>query len=178
MADSHISEDLVLTRIFHFRKKKVMLDFHLAELYGVKTKVLKQAVRRNLDRFPEDFMFELNDAEFDDLRSQLVTSNAGGHRYNPMAFTEHGVLMLSSVLRSERAVQMNIQIMRIFTKMKETLMERQELIRKIEQIERKVLDQDGHIKVLFDHLKQFVVQTKPRRRIGFKSNANSIKHAD
>lgn len=174
MNESNITDSLVEARIFRFRGQQVMLDFHLAELYGVKTKALKQAVRRNADRFPKDFMFELNEKEFEYLRSQIVTSSAGGHRYAPMAFTEHGVLMLSSVLRSERAVQMNIQIMRIFKRMKDAMMERSELLLKIEQIEKSLLNHDGQIKVLFEHLKKFVTQKQPRRRIGFnqdKSNA-------
>ena len=171
MSNENISETLVEAKIFHFKGERVMLDFHLAELYGVKTKVLKQAARRNIDRFPADFMFELNDEEFDHLRSQIVTSNSGGHRYAPMAFTEHGILMLSSVLRSERAVQMNIQIMWIFTRMREALMEKKEMLLKIEQIEKQVLDHDGRIKVLFDHLKQFVVQKQPGRRIGYNQNS-------
>ncbi len=105
---------LIQQKIFEVRGYKIMLDFDLAELYGVETKVLNQAVKRNADRFPEDFMFKLSRAEWTNLRSQIVTSSWGGIRYQPFAFTEHGVTMLSSVLRSERAVQVNIAIVRAF----------------------------------------------------------------
>ena len=133
-----------------------MLGYDLADLYGAKTKVLKQAVRRNMKRFPVDFMFELTKKEFEHLRSQLVTSNSGGMRYMPMAFTEHGVLMLSSVLRSDRAIEMNIQIMRVFIKMKEMLLSHKDILLKVEQIERKVIGQDEKMRLLFDYLKKFV----------------------
>ncbi len=133
-----------------------MLGYDLADLYGVETKALKQAVRRNMKRFPVDFMFELTKKEFEHLRSQLVTSNSGGMRYMPMAFTEHGVLMLSSVLRSDRAIEMNIQIMRVFIKMKEMLLSHKDILLKVEQIERKVIGQDEKMRLLFDYLKKFV----------------------
>jgi len=155
-------------KILSIRDQKVMLDYDLADLYGVQTKVLKQAVRRNMRRFPSDFMIELNKKEFKDLRSQIVTSKSGGIRYMPMAFTEHGVLMLSSVLRSDRAIEMNIQIMRIFTRMKEVLLTHKDLLLKVEQIERRVIGQDEKIKLLFNYLKKFVADSsKPRRRIGY-----------
>ena len=103
-----IPDELVMRKIYQIRGSNVMLDYDLAELYGVNTKALKQAVKRNISRFPKDFMFELNIEEFETLRSQIVTSKSGGTRYMPMAFTEHVVLMLSSVLRSNRAIEMNI----------------------------------------------------------------------
>ena len=121
-----------------------MIDRDLAELYGVETKQLKRQVRRNIDRFPEDFMFELSDEELLDWRRQFGTSNEGdkmGLRYAPYVFTEQGVAMLSSVLNSERAIKVNIQIMRIYTKMREMVMTNQEILLKLEQLERKV---DGH----------------------------------
>ena len=117
-----------------------MLDRDLAELYQVETKVLKQAVRRNINRFPEDFMFELTEDEFEILRSQIVTSSWGGMRYVPMAFTELGVAMLSSVLKSDRAIQVNIQIMRVFTKFRQMLSTHEDLKRKIEVMEKTYSD--------------------------------------
>lgn len=118
-----ISDELVINKIYLIREQKVMLDSDLAELYGTETKILKQAVKRNIERFPDDFMFELSLPEFESLRSQFVTSKAGrgGARYLPMAFTEQGVAMLSSVLNSETAIRVNIQIIRVFTKMRELL---------------------------------------------------------
>lgn len=149
-----------------------MLDVDLAEMYGVLTKALKQAVRRNIERFPEDFMFELDEKEFESLRSQIVTSNRGGRggaRYLPFAFTEHGVLMLSSVLRSEQAVQVNIQIMRVYSKMKELLMMHKDILVKLEQLERKTDKHDEQIEVIFDYIKKLVEQPQERtERIGFK----------
>ncbi len=125
-----------------------MLDNDLAILYNVKTKALKQAVRRNIYRFPEDFMFELSNQEFNILRSQLVTSSWGGSRYTPMAFTEQGVAMLSSVLRSERAIMMNIQIMRVFTKVREILMDNLNLRIEIEEIKKKLRNHDKNIEIV------------------------------
>ena len=126
-------------KIYLIRGKKVLLDKDLAELYGVETKQLKRAVRRNLTRFPEDFMFELNTNEFNDLRSQFGTSSWGGSRYLPMAFTEHGVLMLASVLNSDRAISVNIQIVRIFTRMREMLASHAEILHRLEKIEAMIL---------------------------------------
>ena len=140
--------DRIISKIYYVRNKKVMLDRDLAELYGVKTKVLKQAVRRNMKRFPEDFMFELSKEEFENWRSQFVTSNSDkmGLRHNPMAFTEQGVAMLSSVLNSDRAIQVNIQIMRAFTKLREMLSTHEELRKKIEAMENKY---DSQFKAVF-----------------------------
>ena len=120
-----VPEEIISAKIYWIREQKVMLDRDLAELYGVETKVLKQAVRRNINRFPEDFMFTLNKEEFINWRSQIVTSNSSdkmGLRYSPFAFTEHGILMLSSVLKSPRAVAVNIHIMRVFVQMRKTLL--------------------------------------------------------
>ena len=135
--------------IYLIRGEKVMLDRDLAGLYGVATKALKQAVRRNRDRFPEDFMFVLNPAEFQDWRSQFVTSKADrkGLRYAPFAFTEHGILMLSSVLNSERAIQVNIEIMRAFVKLRQMLASDAELSRRLDELESKY---DRQFKVVFD----------------------------
>lgn len=135
------------------RGERVMLDRDLAALYEVSTKVLKQAVKRNIDRFPEDFMFVLTPAEFQNWRSQFVTSKADrmGLRHAPMAFTEHGILMLSSVLNSHRAVQVNIQIMRAFVKLRQMLTSNVELSRRLEELESKY---DRQFKVVFDAIRQ------------------------
>jgi hypothetical protein len=149
------------------RGHKVMLDADLALLYGVETKALVQAVKRNLARFPDDFMFQLTREEFDNLRSQFVTSSSwGGRRYPPYAFTERGVAMLSSVLRSERAVQVNIEIMRTFVKLRRLLATHEELARKLDALERKY---DRQFKVVFDAIRELMTppDPKPRRRIGF-----------
>jgi phage regulator Rha-like protein len=165
-----LSDDVVINKIHLVRKQKVMLDVDLAELYGVETKQLKRAVKRNTDRFPKDFMFELNDQEFENLRSQFGTSRWGGTRYAPMAFTEQGVAMLSSVLNSERAVLVNIHIIRVFTRMRELLSTHKDVLLKLEQLERVVVQHDGEIKVIFDRLRELLhPPSEPRRRIGFKT---------
>lgn len=149
-----------------------MIDRDLAALYEVETRVLKQSVRRNMNRFPEDFMFEMNAEEFKEWRSQNVTSKEDkqGLRYAPFCFTEHGVLMLSSILNSERAVQVNIQIMRVYTKIKEMLLTHKDLLLKFEEMEKKLTGQDEKIYQIFNYLKQFInEQTTPRKEVGFKS---------
>jgi 2',3'-cyclic-nucleotide 2'-phosphodiesterase (5'-nucleotidase family) len=147
-----------------------MLDADLAELYRVATKRLNEQVKRNIGRFPEDFMFQLTENEFEILRSQNATSSWGGRRVSPYAFTEHGVLMLSSVLNSEIAIKVNIQIMRVYTKMREMLMTNQEILLKLEQLERQTLQNTEDIQTVFDHLKQFLipVEQAERRWIGFR----------
>jgi cell division septum initiation protein DivIVA len=143
-----------------------MLDRDLAELYGVETKRLKEQVRRNIERFPDDFMFELSKSEFSNWRSQFATSNSDkiGLRYSPMAFTEKGVAMLSSVLRSKPAIQVNIQIMRAFTKMRQMIFDNEELRKEIENLR---ADVDGKFQVVFETLDQLLtVDTKPKK-IGF-----------
>ncbi|MSQ14242.1 MAG: ORF6N domain-containing protein [Dehalococcoidia bacterium] len=151
-----------------------MLDSDLAELYGVETKVLVQAVGRNKARFPEDFMFRLTKEEFDRLRSQFVTSNnpgRGGRRYPPYAFTEQGVSMLSSVLRSQRAVQVNIEIMRAFVRLREMLASNRDLARRLDEIEERY---DEQFKAVFDAIRQLMVPpTQPRRRLGFRPRDES-----
>ncbi len=155
----------IASKIYLMRSVKVMLDRDLAELYGVETKVLKQAVRRNIDRFPADFMFELTGDEFSNLRSQIVTSSWGGARYLPMAFTEQGVAMLSSVLNSNRAIKVNIQIMRAFTQLRQMLSTHKDLKRKIEAMEKKY---DQNFKVVFEAIRQLLnTEEKPRKKIGF-----------
>lgn len=160
-----IALENISRKIFFLRGFKVMLDRDLAELYGVETRTLKQAVRRNLSRFPEDFMFELTEEEFANLRSQIVTSSWGGIRYLPMAFTEQGVAMLSSVLKSERAIQVNIQIIRVFTKLREMLSTHEDLRRKIEEMESKY---DKQFQIVFEAIRQIIdAEDKPKRQIGF-----------
>ncbi len=155
----------IASKIYFIRGMKVMLDKDLAELYDVETKALKQAVRRNIDRFPEDFMFELSKEEFKNLRSQIVTSSWGGLRYLPMAFSEQGVAMLSSVLKSGRAIHVNIQIMRAFTQLRKMLSTHEDLKRKIESMERKY---DQQFKIVFEAIKQLLeTEETPKKKIGF-----------
>jgi len=146
-----------------------MLSFDLAALYGVEPRALIQAVKRNIDRFPEDFMFQLTDQEFRDLKSQIVTSSWGGlRRAKPYAFTEHGVAMLSSVLRSKRAVQVNIAIMRAFVRLRELLAGHQDLARKLAELEKKY---DAQFKVVFDAIRNLMKPPVPtiRKQIGFRT---------
>ena len=174
MANIIISDEVITSKIYLIRGMKVMIDKDLAELYSVPNKVLNQAVKRNIKRFPEDFMFELNYDEYKALRSQIVTlkKGRGEHsKYLPFVFTEQGVAMLSSVLNSDRAIMVNIQIIRIFTKMRELLMTHKDILLKLEKIERKVLDHDEKIKLIFEYLKKLLIQPKQeRKQIGFKQN--------
>ncbi|HEY9046377.1 MAG TPA: ORF6N domain-containing protein [Ohtaekwangia sp.] len=164
-----IPDQVLMNKIFIVRNHKVMLDSDLAELYGVETKHLKRAVKRNAVRFPKDFMFELNSKELRNLRRQFGTSSWGGTRYSPMAFTEQGIAMLSSVLNSERAILMNVHIIRVFTRMREMLLTHKDILLQLEQLERKVASQDGDIKLIFDYLKEILnPKTGPMRKIGFK----------
>jgi phage regulator Rha-like protein len=149
------------------RGEKVMLDSELAEIYGVETRILNQAVRRNINRFPLDFMFQLTVAEEESLRSQIVTSNEGrgGRRYLPYAFTEHGALMLANVLNSERAAQTSVQVVRAFVKLRQMLASNAELARKLAAMEKKY---DAQFKVVFDAIRQLMSPPeKPKREIGF-----------
>ena len=160
----------IARRIYVVRGLKVMLDSDLADLYGVPTKVFNQAVKRNLDRFPLDFMFELTALEVRGLRSQIVTSNVGrgGRRYRPHAFTQEGVAMLSSVLRSQRAVQVNIAVMRAFVRLREMAATYVHLARKLGELEKRCDTHDGQIRLVFDALRKLVqAPAPPRRRIGF-----------
>jgi len=156
----------VENRILSIRGHRVMLDADLAELYGVPTKRLNEAVRRNAARFPEDFMFQLKADEAETLRSQFATSNGrGGRRYIPYAFTELGVAMLSSVLKSERAVQVNIAIMRAFVRLRELAASHKDVLRRLDGMEGKV---DRQFKVVFDAIRALMEPpTKRRRRIGY-----------
>ena len=168
-----ISEEAISDKIYFIRNQKVMLDRDLAVLYGIETKRLKEQVKRNLSRFPEDFMFELTKEEFANWRSQIATSNSDkiGLRYAPMAFTEHGVLMLSSVLNSDKAIQTNIQIMRIFTKVRQMLLDTTEIRLDIAQIQKKLENHDKNIELVFSYLDELTEKEenkKPRTKIGYK----------
>ena|ERR1035437_713397 len=173
-----LPDEKLIDKIYFIRGTKVMLDKDLAELYGVETRVLKQQVRRNLERFPEDFMFELTQNEFNTLiesmRSQNVTSYWNSTTYTPFAFTEQGVAMLSSILKSKQAILVNIQIMRVFTKMRKLLETHTEILQKLEKIERKGIEQDEKIMLIFEYLKQLEkvkqqeLEQTNRTKIGFK----------
>ncbi len=169
-----LTEELVLNKIFIIREQKVMLDRDLAELYGVETKQLKRQVNRNIERFPEDFMFELTKEETEISRSQFGTLKQGDNiKYLPFAFTEHGVLMLSSVLNSSQAIQVNIQIMRIFTRIKKSVTENTELQLAVEKLEKKTNNNTKNIEVVFQYLDELIEKTdkpKPRTQIGYKIN--------
>jgi len=165
-----ISDEVVTSKILTIRGHKVMLDFDLADLYQVQTGRLNEQVKRNIDRFPEDFMFQLTGNEWKSLRSQFAISKGkGGRRYLPYAFTEHGVLMRSSVLNSERAIQVNIQIMRIYTRLKGMLMDHKDILLKLEKLERNVSKHDENFRTVFIYLKELLnPKTEPMRRIGFR----------
>lgn len=168
-------EEQVYSKIYMIRDQKVLLDADLAEMYGVSTTVLNQAVKRNAMRFPIDFMFQLTDNEYSCLMSQFVTSNKstvkpgrGGRRKLPFAFTEQGIAMLSSVLRSEKAIAVNIQIMRIFVRMRKLISEYKELVEKIESLEASQIDQDKRIAEIYNVIKQLLEPIyKERKPIGY-----------
>ena len=164
---SIIPTERVENRIFLIRRKKVMFDMDLAMLYGIQTKVLKQQVRRNLDRFPVDFMFQLNEKEFKIWRSQIVTSSHGGNKYRPFVFTEQGIAMLSSVLRSKKAINVNIQIMRTFVRLREIISTHKELREKIESIEKKY---DVKFRIIFEVINKLLLQeeNKVKKEMGFR----------
>ena len=164
-----LPQETIESKIFFLRGRREMLDRDLAILYGVETRALNQAARRNVRRFPEDFMFQLTKEEMESWKSQIVISNREkmGLRRRPYAFTEQGVAMLSSVLNSDRAIQVNIQIMRTFTKLREMLMAHKDLKRKIEDMEKKY---DYQFKIVFDAIKQLLEPpTEPKSKIGFRA---------
>ncbi|MBU0690220.1 ORF6N domain-containing protein [bacterium] len=165
---SLIPVERIENKILLIRGQKVMLDRDLAELYGVETKQLSRQVSRNIDRFPDDFMFNLTREELDDLRCQFGTSRWGGSRYLPRVFTEQGVAMLSSVLRSQRAVQVNIMIMRAFVKMRELLATHKDLTRKLNDLEKKY---DKQFAIVFDAIRQLMAPPDPPKKkdkMGFR----------
>jgi phage regulator Rha-like protein len=180
-----ISNVTIENKIFDIRAQKVMLDRDLAEMYSVETRVLNQAVKRNITRFPIDFMFQLNEIEFVNWKSQIVISNADkmSIRKFPFAFTEQGVAMLSSILKSEKAIEVNIQIIRIFSKMREILQSNHSLLLKLEKLDHKISNigfdvnmHDGEIETIFALIKELAdAKNKPnfkREPIGFKTQAN------
>ena len=162
----------ILSKIYYVRGQKVMLDRDLAELYGVETKVLNQSVKRNADRFPPDFMFALDSNEANSLRSQFVTLKRGEHsKYLTTVFTEPGVAMLSSVLRSERAIKVNIEIVRVFIKIRQMIMDNTELRLSIEKLERKTENNGKNIEVLFRYFDELIEKEEnpiPRKEVGYK----------
>ncbi len=173
MSAAQIPTAIIENRIFLIRGHKVMLSPHLAELYGVFPKVLIQAVKRNKERFPNDFLFQLNNKEYEILKSQIVTSSWGGaRRAKPYAFTEQGVAMLSSVLNSPRAIQVNIAIMRAFVKLREILSTHKELAHKFKQLEKRVGRHDEEIEAIFDAIRQLMAPPPepPKRKIGFHTD--------
>lgn len=162
-----IPQETIESKILLLREKKVMLDKDLAKLYGVTTGNLNKAVKRNIERFPDDFMFQLTKTEVDSLRFQFGSLKRGRHvKYPPYAFTEQGVAMLSSVLNSERAILVNIQIMRAFTKLREMLLTHKDLKKKIEAMERKY---DRRFRVVFEAIRKLLEPPQPKGRIGFHS---------
>ena len=167
-----ITEEFIVGKILLIRNKKVIIDDDLSKLYGVETKQLKRQVRRNLDRFPEDFMFELTRSEYEILRSQFGTFKQGEHsKYLPMAFTEQGVAMLSSVLNSPAAIKVNIEIIRVFTKIREVLTESLNVKLELEHIKKKLMNHDKNIELVFNYLDEMMEKQEPkseRNKIGYK----------
>jgi len=159
------TSDFIATKILLLRGEKVLLDADLALLYGIETKRLKEAVRRNFDRFPDDFMFHLTNEEWQNLRTQNATSNWGGPRYPPFAFTEQGVAMLSGILNSSSAVQTNIAIMRTFVGLRKLMESNNELAAKIRQLEKKY---DQRFRLVFDAIEKLIRQEQETQAIGFK----------
>lgn len=173
MENQSIPEEVIMGKIYCFRGQKTMLASDLAQLYDIETRVLNQSVSRNLKRFPPDFMFQLSENEFSSLTSQFVISKKGrgGRRVLPYAFTEHGVLMLSSVLNSDRAIEVNIQVMRIFTKIRQMLLDNTELKLEIEKIKSKIDNQDKNMEIVFQYLDELIDKKNDvpeRKRIGYK----------
>lgn len=176
MSTNFITIENLAQRILLIREHKVMLDADLAELYGIETKVFNQAVRRNINRFPSDFMFQLNAEELEALRSQIVTSNIGrgGRRYAPYAFTEHGAIMAATILNSPKAIEMSIFIVRAFLQLREMLSSNKELAAKLESLEQKVGSHDQAIAGLIDAIRQLMSSPGPvKRPIGFMADIES-----
>ena len=167
-----VAEQKILNRIYVIRGEKVMLDRDLAEMYGVDTKVFNQSVKRNLYRFPKDFMFSLSEREWQNLRSQFVTSSWGGARYRPNVFTEQGVAMLSSILNSKTAIEVNIRVIRVFTKLREYALTHKDILLQLAKLEKEVKGNSKDIENIFMVLKELIEkQSKPvipRNKIGFR----------
>jgi hypothetical protein len=164
-----VPDEVILNKIYVIRGLKVMLDEDLADLYQVETRRLNEQVKRNAERFPLDFMFQITREEFENLKSQIATSRWGGRRKRPFAFTEHGVLMLSSVLNSETAIMVNIQIMRIYSRIRQIFLTNKEILIKIEQIEKQVISNSDDITMIFEALRQLLnAPNPPLQRIGYR----------
>ena len=167
-----LPDEAIKNKIFVISGIKVMIDSDLADLYGIETKRLKEQVKRNLKRFPEDFMFVLNRSELGYLRSQIATSNRGGSRYYPMAFTEQGVAMLSSVLNSDVAIDVNIRIIRVFTRFREYALTHKDILLQLGKLEKEVKENSKDIDDIFNALKELIEKQEkplpPRNKIGFK----------
>ena len=167
-----VAEQKILNRIYMIRDEKVMFDRDLAEMYGVETKVFNQSVKRNIERFPKDFMFSLSEKEWSNLRSQIVTSSWGGARYRPFVFTEQGVAMLSSILNSKIAIEVNIRIIRVFTRIREYALTHKEILLQMAKLEKEVKGNSKDIENIFMVLKELIEKQQkpiaPRNRIGFK----------
>ena len=174
-----IAEEIIVSKIYNVRGKHVLLAQDLAELYEVETKVLNQQVKRNIRRFPESYMFQLTKDEYDRLRSQNVTLKRGQHvKYLPYAFTEHGLLMLSSVLNSERADKVNMIIIDTIVRLRELMFMHKDVVQQLEQVQNKLTEHDNQIMVIFEYLKQLEaakhqeLEQKNRKRIGFKTSGS------
>lgn len=169
-----IPDEVIVNKIYFLRGQKIMIDRDLAELYGLETKRLKEAVRRNITRFPEDFMFEMTNQEFEEWRSENLTNKEDkmGLRYAPFCFTEQGVTMLSCVLNSDRAIEVNIRVIRIFTRLREMLLTHKDILLKLELLEKQVVQTSEEVKAIFNVLKKLLnPPQKPREPIGFKPNS-------
>ncbi len=171
-----LKEENIAQQIYFIRGEKVILDFNLAQLYNVETKHFKEAVRRNIVNFPDDFMFVLTVVEFENLRSQFATSRWGGTRYAPMAFTEQGVAMLSGILKSKQAREVNIAIMRAFVQMRKYLETNKELAIQLKKLESRLDKNDEAINRIFEAIRQLMLPPNPpRKKIGFMKEANEQK---
>jgi phage regulator Rha-like protein len=169
-----IPDEVIINKIYLLRGQRVMIDKDIAELYGVETRRLKEQVRRNHERFPSHFMFELTEQENESIRSQNATLRHGEHsKYLPYAFTEHGVLMLSNVLKSGRAIEMSIKIIDVFVKLREMLLTHKDILLKLELLEKQVVQNNEEIQLIFNALKQLLnPPQEPRTAVGFKTRSN------
>ena len=167
-----VVEQKILNRIYVIRGEKVMLDRDLAEMYGVETRIFNQSVKRNIGRFPKDFMFAVNEKEWQNLKSQIVTSSWGGSRYKPNVFSEQGVAMLSSILNSKTAIEVNIRIIRVFTKLREYALTHKEILLQLGKLEKEVKGNSKDIENIFMVLKELIEKQQrplpPRNKIGFR----------
>ena len=172
MKEIIIPNEVITNKIYFIRNQKVMLDRDLALLYAVETKKINQQVKRNISRFPENFMFQLDETEYENLKSQIVTSSWGGTRKSPYVFTEHGILQLANVLRSERATQVSIKIIEIFVSLRELLTDRLNVKLELEQIKKKLVNHDKNIELVFSYLDELIEKREDkteRTKIGYKN---------